>query len=140
MGKINWNRVLLGGLLAGVVANVLAFGSWYLFLRTGWKAEVAQLARPIQETVGFNVFWLLFYFVVGITATWWYAAVRPRFGPGAKTATIAGFAYCHHAYFLLSVAWRSLITLSTGLLAEDAVVNFAVIVVATLVGGWGYRE
>ncbi len=140
MGKINWNRVFLGGLLAGVVANVLAFGSWYLFLRTGWIAEMAQLARPIQETVGFNVFWLVFYFVVGITATWWYAAVRPRFGPGAKTAAIAGLAYWLIAYLLPTVAWGSLMKLSTGLLAEDAVVNFAVIVVATLVGGWGYWE
>lgn len=140
MGKINWGRVLLGGLLAGVVANVLAFGSWYLFLRTGWVAEMAQLGRPIQETAGFNAFWVVWYFVLGIAAVWLYAAVRPRFSPGAKTAAIAGFAYWFVGYLLPTFAWGALTKLSTGLLCKDSVTNLVVIVLATLAGAWQYRE
>jgi hypothetical protein len=140
MGKINWSRVLLGGILAGIGANILAFGSWYLFLQGGWSADMAQLGRPIQETVGFNGFWIVWYFFVGITATWLYAAVRPRFGPGAKTALIAGIGYWIFAYLLPTVGWESFMKLSGGLLVKDAVANFAVIIVATVIGGKWYQE
>jgi hypothetical protein len=140
MGRINWSRVLLSGILAGIGANILAFGSWYLFLEKGWSAELAQLGRPIEETVGFNVFWIVWYLLVGITATWLYAAVRPRFGPGVKTAVIAGLAYWIFAYLLPTVGWESFTKLSGGLLAKDAVANFVVIIVATLIGGKWYQE
>lgn len=140
MGKINWSRVLLSGILAGIGANILAFGSWYLFLEKGWSAELAQLGRPIQETVGFNVFWVVWYFVVGITATWLYAAVRPRFGAGPKTAVVAGVAYWIVAYLIPTVAWVFLTRLSSSLIIRDAVANFVVIIVAMLIGGRWYQE
>jgi hypothetical protein len=140
VAKINWGRVFLGGILAGIVANILAFGGWYLLLERGWSAELAQLGRPIQMTVGLNVFWIVWYLFLGINATWLYAAVRPRFGAGAKTAAIAGLAYWFFAYLLPTAAWGSLTKLSVGLLVRDVVVTFVVIMVTTLVGGWLYRE
>ncbi|MDQ6700121.1 MAG: hypothetical protein M3Z36_08035, partial [Acidobacteriota bacterium] len=33
-------------------------------------------------------------FGVGIAGVWLYAAIRPRFGPGLKTALIAAVAVC----------------------------------------------
>jgi hypothetical protein len=140
MAKINWGRVLLGGILTGIVANILAFGGWYLFLERGWSAELAQLGRPIQMTVGLNVFWIVWYLLLGINATWLYAAARPRFGAGAKTAAIAGLAYWFFAYLLPTAAWGSLTKLSVGLLVRDVIITFVVIMVTTLVGGWLYRE
>ena len=140
MGKINWGRVFLGGLVAGVVANVLAFVSWFLFLGKAWGAALQAIGRPTQETVGGYVFWIVLYFVMGITAVWLYAAIRPRFGPGAKTAVIAGCAYWVLGDLLPTIAWGFLVGFSTALLTKDAVTALVAIVVATLAGAWVYKE
>ncbi len=140
MGKINWGRVFLGGLVAGVVANVLAFGSWFLFLGEAWTAAMKAAGMPIQEAGSFYVFWIVWYFVMGITAVWLYAAVRPRFSPGPKTAVIAGVAYWIVGGLLPTIAWGSLTKLPTGLLAKDAVTYLVILVVATLAGAWAYKE
>ena len=34
--------------------------------------------------------WIVIDFLFGILIVWTYAAMRPRFGPGPKTALIAG--------------------------------------------------
>ncbi len=35
---------------------------------------------------------ILTTFVLGIASVWLYAAIRPRYGPGARTAIVAGLA------------------------------------------------
>ena len=89
MGKINFGRVLLGGLVAGVILNA---GEWVLngivlhkemddfFKRCGF-------AQPGNK---FLVIAVAITFVLGIVIVLGYAAIRPRFGPGPKTAFIAG--------------------------------------------------
>ncbi len=43
MRRINWTRLFLGGLLAGVVANVVLSGAWLLFLeRLGPSGRTRQ--------------------------------------------------------------------------------------------------
>jgi hypothetical protein len=140
VGKINWGRVFLGGLVAGVVANVVVFASWFLFLGKAWMAALQEIGRPTQETTGGYVFWIVLYFVMGITAVWLYAAIRPRFSPGAKTALIAGFAYWVLGDLLPTVAWGFMTKLSTALLAEDALTVLVATVLATLAGAWVYKE
>ena len=43
MGGINWKRVLIGGLAAGVVMNLIDGLSHGMLLATQWGAETAQL-------------------------------------------------------------------------------------------------
>ena len=47
---------------------------------------------------------LAFAFLCGIAAVWLYAAIRPRFGAGLKTALIAGIAVWFFYRFLGAVA------------------------------------
>ena len=42
---------------------------------------------------------VFFAFLLGIVTVWLYAAIRPRFGAGAKTAVIAGLFVWFFAYF-----------------------------------------
>lgn len=140
MGKINWGRVILGGLLAGVVANVLGFAAWYLFLRSQWTPAMEELGRPIQETVATNIFYIVLYLVSGILVVWLYAAIRPRYGPGPKTAVCAGFAFWLIGGLIPIIAWGAFLQFPTGLLATDAVVALVIWVVATVVGAWPYKE
>src|ERR1700756_2720951 len=92
MGRINWSRVLVGGLVAGVVLNVvdyLVFGVW---LMKDFAAAMQALGK--QGAMGGGMIgWFVFLdFIYGITMVWLYAAIRPRFGAGAKTGVIAGLA------------------------------------------------
>jgi hypothetical protein len=140
MGKIDWTRVLIGGLVAGVVINVLQFPAWALFVRRDLSAALDSLGRPLQETVGTTVLWVVMGFVLGILMIWLYAAIRPRYGAGPRTAAIAGVA----AGILLlipNIGWGSMLRLIPARVwAIDAVDTLVTSVVATLLGAWVYKE
>lgn len=87
--KINWHRLVLGGLLAGAVLIVLATACTALLLGQHELMGTVRALRPISATSLFLVFVFLF---TGILMTGAYAAIRPRFGPGLRTAAFAGFA------------------------------------------------
>ena len=52
MGKTNWNRVFLGGLLAGVVMIVLGFATYAIYLDKLWTPAMEALGLPTQMSVG----------------------------------------------------------------------------------------
>ena len=140
MGKINCRRVFLGGLLAGLILNVLGFAAWALFLGRTWRAALETLGHPLEETFGALVLMVLLYFVVGILAVWLYAAIRPRYGAGPRTAVVAGFAFWLLSGLIPTIGWGSLRLFSADLLALDALTSLVMVVVATLVGAWIYTE
>src|SRR5712692_1615222 len=89
MGKINFGRVLLGGLVAGLILNV---GEWVLngmVLHQQHQEFLKRCGFPEPGTK-FLVIAVAITFVLGIVMVLGYAAIRPRFGPGPKTAIIAG--------------------------------------------------
>lgn len=89
MGKIDWGRVIMGGLLAGVVLNVVDFVLYGVLLKQDIAAAMQALGKPPMPD---SMIWLYvaWDFVLGIALIWLYAAIRPRFGPGPRTAVIAG--------------------------------------------------
>ncbi len=91
MGKINWNRVILGGLLAGVVLNVIDYVLYGAVLAADFNAAMQALGK--QQMSRSLIYWFIFLdFIYGIVLIWLYAAIRPRFGPGPKTAVCTGLA------------------------------------------------
>ena len=141
MGKINGIRVLIGGLVAGVVINVLQFAAWALFVRPGLSAALEALGRPLQESAGTNVLWGVWGFVVGILLIWLYAAIRPRYGAGPRTAAVAGIAAGLLLGLIPDIAWGSMLRLIPARVwAIDAVDTLVIAVVATLLGAWVYKE
>jgi drug/metabolite transporter (DMT)-like permease len=141
MGKIKWIRVLIGGLVAGVVINVLQFAAWALFVRPGLSAALEALGRPLQESAGTNVLWGVWGFVVGILLIWLYAAIRPRYGAGPRTAALAGIAAGLLLGLIPDIAWGSMLRLIPARVwAIDAVDTLVIAVVATLLGAWVYKE
>lgn len=91
MGKMNMSRVILGGIVAGVVADILGFFVDGLMLGPRWDAAMRALghsAFSASQIFWFNVLGL----VSGIVAVWIYAGIRPRFGGGVRTAVFAGVA------------------------------------------------
>jgi len=91
MGKINLQRVILGGLVAGVVLNVVDYVLFGMILAADMNAAMQALGKP--PISGAMVMWFVFLdFLYGIFLVWLYAAVRPRFGAGPGTAVKAGLA------------------------------------------------
>ena len=141
MGKINWTRVLIGGLIAGVVGNVLWFAAWGLFLRPGLSTALLALGHPTQETVGTTVLIVVLSFVMGILEIWLYAAIRPRYGAGPRTAALAGVAAGLLMGVFPDIGWGLTLSLIPARVwAADAVVSLVAIVIATLLGAWVYKE
>jgi hypothetical protein len=98
MGKINIQKVLIGGLVAGVVLNVIDFVMFGVVLKTQMAAAMQALGKPAMSNA--QVPWFVFLdFVGGVAIVWLYAAMRPRFGAGPGTAVKAGLA----AWFLGSL-------------------------------------
>ena len=91
MGKINLGRVILGGLVAGIVANILGYLVDGLLLGSTWNDQMTKLGRPELSTNQIILLNLL-GLVTGIVLIWIYAAIQPRFGAGVKTAVYAGLA------------------------------------------------
>lgn len=91
MGKINLGRVLIGGVVAGIVADILGYLVDGVLLAPRWAAGMKLLGRP--EFTSTQVIWFnLLGIIAGIALIWVYAAIRPRFGAGIKTAVCAGVA------------------------------------------------
>jgi hypothetical protein len=91
MSRINYARVLIGGLVAGLVVNV---GETVLN-----RFVVAEQSQAAMERLGLApqtgaamALYLFMGFAMGILIVWLYAAIRPRFGPGPGAATMAGIA------------------------------------------------
>jgi hypothetical protein len=89
MGKVNVGRVIVGGLVAGIVSDILGFLVDGLWLAPRWAAGMAALGHPdfsSNQWIYFNLLGL----ITGIVAIWIYAGIRPRYGAGAKTAALVG--------------------------------------------------
>jgi hypothetical protein len=88
MGKVNVGRVVLGGLVAGIVADILGFCVDGYWLAPQWAAGMRALGHAdfsSNQWIYFNVLGL----ITGIVTIWIYAAIRPRYGAGVKTAIFA---------------------------------------------------
>ena len=88
MGKINFGRVLLGGLVAGVVLNI---GEWLLngFVLHQAMTDFFKRCGFAEPGGKFLAIAVAITFVLGIVLVLGYAAIRPRFGAGPKTAILA---------------------------------------------------
>ncbi len=139
MGKINWGRVVLGGLLWFLVFSVLWAVLFPYFVKD-YRAAFEALNRPIQMTR--MVAWAIAVMLVGgIFSIWFYAAIRPRYGPGPKTAVGVGFAVWLNGSLVPTLWWGShLLQLPTRLVTACVVTDLVAGVAATVVGAWPYKE
>jgi hypothetical protein len=87
MGKINWPRLIFGGVVAGLIINAFEYVLNGVVLAKDMEAATNALGRHIggPELLMFTT-WA---FLVGIVAVWLYAAIRPRYGAGPKAAVCA---------------------------------------------------
>jgi len=139
MGKINVSRVIVGGLVAGLVLNVIDFVMYGMVLKADFDSALHALGRPPVSSSMIMVFVGL-DFLFGIFLVWLYAAIRPRFGAGPRTAAIAGV-----AYWVLFGLLNTLSQAPLGLFPQNLAITMTAVtlveaVLATLVGAKLYSE
>jgi hypothetical protein len=140
MGKMNWNRIILGGLLASVVMIVLAIVNLET-LQKPWINAALELLGPRTDADWWRFFVALgiLCLVGGTMSVWLYAAIRPRFGPGPKTAVIAGVA------MFLPTAAVDLFWVNTGFVPFRGLIApllawLPILIVVAISGAWLYKE
>jgi hypothetical protein len=139
MGSINWTRVILGGLAGGVVVNVFESVLNGVILTKDWEAAMAALGKPAANGAQIGLF-VVWGFLVAIFAVWLYAAIRPRYGAGPKTALCAGSAVWGLGYVLGQAALLIMNIVPVRIIGIGLVVGLVEILLATLVGAWLYKE
>ena len=140
MAGINWKRVLVGGIVSASVWGIL-----YAPLHPIVEAHDA-LGRPALPLTPFRgasrlmrELIVLSGFVQGFAITWLYAAIRPRFGPGPKTALIAGIGI----WFLVSwmhLVWTVFTAASPSMAIAPIATNLPIVVLSAIAGAWVYKE
>ncbi|HVH87021.1 MAG TPA: hypothetical protein VM912_09865 [Terriglobales bacterium] len=138
MGTLNWLGVVRGGLLAGLIVNVFQIIWSGIALGRQWQAAIHAANRPLPSAAVW--IFVMQSFAMGVAAVWLYAAVRPRFGPGPRTAVTAGLAYWIIGYALPAMGIAQTGVFPAGLLVLTNLGGLVVIVLATLVGASFYKE
>jgi hypothetical protein len=141
MAGINYGRVVLGGLAAGVVANVCDFFiSVYLMADDLQRmARRLNLDWDVVNGPAVLVTWTIVDFLYATLMVWTYAAIRPRLGPGPKTAVIAGLVIYAAATVVL-FGFQSMGIFTADSFVKNAVFSLGTAVLASLVGGAVYKE
>jgi hypothetical protein len=138
MGKINWGRVFLGGIVAGLIINVFEFVENGVVLARDWDTAMKALGRAMEPSA--IPMFFVWGFLVGISAIWLYAAARPRFGPGAKTAAITGLALWFFAFALPNISQWVLHLFAHRLIAIGTLVGLVELIIASIAGAARYKE
>ena len=137
--KINIGRVLLGGLVAGLLMNI---GEYLLndkVLGPQMKEYFAQHNFPMPGGQAIAIA-VVMVFILGIVMILGYAAIRPRFGPGPKTAIIAGLFAWFGVYLFNNVLAAAFGFVSTDILALLLGWGLVEYLIGALVGAWLYKE
>lgn len=140
MGKINLGRVIIGGMVAGIVADLLDYVVDGLWLGQRWADGMSFLGRTTFSSsmwIGFDLLGI----VSGIIAIWIYAAVRPRLGPGLRTAVRVGVVVWILGTLVPNASFMYVANLFPKHLTLYTTLGGLVEVVAgTIVGAWIYKE
>lgn len=139
MAGINYGRVVVGGLVAGLVINVSEFILNGVILMDDYAA--AMESYNLTEASWAMGGYIVSAFILGLVVAWLYAAIRPRFGAGAKTGIIAGVALWLGGYIVPSIWFLAMgMSYGTGLIVLSLVWGLVELAVAGMVAGWLYRE
>lgn len=139
MNNINFGRVILGGLVAGLILNI----GEYLLNEVFFVKQMEDMFRRLnlpRPGGSFIVTAVGITFLLGIVMVWLYAMIRPRLGPGPKTAIIAAFVIWFCVYFYSGILTATLFGVPTNLMLTGFVWGIVEYILGAIAGAWLYRE
>lgn len=143
MSGMNIPRLYLAGVAAGGFSVTTQLIAWSLGAYDRLGQAIGQ-TYPLETVTKFGgAIFALEVFVGGPLALWLYAAIRPRFGPGPRTAVIAAtyiwLVLGPYGFTVLSLSGL-LVKMSAKFLLVLQISMLPLVVVALLIGGYLYRE
>lgn len=139
--KINWARLIVGGLIAAIIC-FLSDGFFHeRILGHDWEAVYNNLGitEPPHQTSAL-LYFAIFELGRGFVAMLFYATMRTHFGPGPKTAALAGIA-AWVAFSLTGPAqFIPLGFFSNPLWLKVAALQLVTSIVATIAGAAIYKD
>jgi hypothetical protein len=139
MGNINFGRVLLGGLVAGVILNIGEYLLNDVVLARQMAALLRKLGLPEPGT-HFVMLAVSMTLLLGIVLVWLYALIRSRLGPGPKTAVVAALIMWFGIYLYSGAINGTLFQIPTNLLLIAFVWGLVEYILAALAGAAIYKE
>jgi hypothetical protein len=140
MGRMNLGRVVLGGIAAGIVLDISEGVIRGMLLRDQGADMMARLGLPsavtTKQLAAFGVWGL----VVGVLTILLYAGIRPRMGPGPKTAIMAGLFVWALVFSLGAMPFVFIHVLPVGFAVMAACAEGVMMIIAALIGGALYKE
>ncbi|HUF69252.1 MAG TPA: hypothetical protein VMM79_11480 [Longimicrobiales bacterium] len=139
MARINFGRVVVGAIVAGLVINVVETIVNMFIMAHAMEELLASLNLGPLGGVALGGYVVL-AFVLGFLIVWTYAAIRPRYGPGPWTAMRAGLAVWA-AFYLLGAGSNWLMGIVPGpLYLHTLLYTLPMMLAAAVAGGMMYRE
>ncbi len=139
MGTINVGRLVLGGVVAGIVIWIIE-GMASVMYMDEMQAAMESHGLSMDMTAGVFLMTVVVSLLAGLVLVFFYAAARPRFGPGPKTAVIVAVALWVGGYFLSLMGYHMLGLFPDRMLMTWGVIGFVEWNLAALAGAWIYRE
>lgn len=141
MAAINTGKLIVGGLVSGIVLFVgdIVFNT--VFAKDDWQAIVTRLNldQAAMESTSGMISWIVCDLLFGIVTIWIYAGIRPRFGPGPMTAAKAGLAmWATMALMFYGLSSMGIFPLAY--FVKSMGIYLVVMVAAALAGGYFYKE
>jgi len=139
---INTKKVLVGGLVAGVIINIIDFVANTLILGARMKAESDAFKPGMSDAMMAGnavISYVIMDLVLGFALIWTYAAFRPRFGAGARTATYVAVLFWLLA-MIFTAGYRQMGIMSSGLWWSFAFIGLVNFLIAAWAGAAVYSE
>jgi hypothetical protein len=138
MGKINWTRVILGGLVAGLIINIFE----YVLNGVVLARDMEGGNKRIRQADGRRP--ACYVHRVGLPGGHLRNLALRRDTPalrrGPKTALFAVLAVWSHGYLLAAATPLALNLFPPRLMVIGLTVGLVEVIVGTLAGAWLYRE
>jgi len=140
VNQINLGRVLIGGIVAGLVINIFEGVTNGVILASRWASVMTSLNRPSVMTTNQIIAFNIWGFALGILTVWVYAAIRPRLGAGPKTAMCAGLIMWAAACAMGTAVPVFLHIFGVKLALAGTAIQLVEMLLASLAGGYLYKE
>jgi hypothetical protein len=141
MSAVNTGKVLVGGLLAGLVYNGFDIATGMVLMGDEFRANAKRLGLDpaAMESGASMAVWIAIDFLLGLLVVWTYAAIRPRFGPGPRTAIFAALVpYVAISLMMFGMTHGGMITMSIWM--KMTAISLISMSVGAILGAWAYHE
>lgn len=139
MSGINVARWIIGGLVAGLFIWFFEGVASMIYMEE-MKVAIEKHNLAYDMSAVSMILALVISFIGGLSAVFFYAAARPRFGAGPITAVKVALALWFPVYLIALIGYHMMGLFSASILIKWGFISIIELPLATLIGAWIYKE